>query len=562
MQSAAVRTNAASCEPSGRRQQRGTDSPTPVAASRFSRDLSRIPAGSLQRKLTVGAAGDTHEQEADRVAATVMRKSDSCGCGGKCGSCAEGTTAPLVQKRDVGGSAHGVGAAPPIVHDVIGTAGQPLDASARTFMESRFGRPLDVVRVHTGPAAAESARSVHARAYTVGRHMVFGANQYAPHSSSGRELIAHELAHVMQQGGGDSSVVQRAEVDDRSCAGLTDIESDVDTKVNKELADARKAAGTPPPLKDFVDEAIPRLAGSSPIGPIESFIEGLGATKAEIPPSSLAGTKYSGVDAVNKFYKLHTLGVAHVVGSHSLIHGICVGADKVGHFFQQGLDYARVVASSKATSNATKVAEAESAGRALEIGLQGLSSTGVYSNADQSANRAGLDFWADLVADHTKYKFAIKNYITAKWNEQSNPSFYEKSVGGVVWSNLLAGDWKGPFTSGGGKGFGSPIDSHVKLSATASSVTGSYEWPAAKPTNKGTLTGKITQRTTAVSGTLPGKPAVSDTPVSGVQIDFDWKEGTANGKGVWSSVDEQNLDGTWGVGPASSGAGLWTLKKS
>lgn len=469
-------------------------------------------------------------------------------------------SAPPVQTARTSHSAPAAGIAPPIVHDVVGSAGQPLETSARSFMESRFGQPFDAVRVHTGPTAAESARSVHARAYTVGSHMVFGAGQYAPHSPSGRKLIAHELAHVVQQGGGDSDVVQRAEVDDRSCAGLTDIESDVDTKVNSEIDDARKAAGTPPPLKDFVKEAVPRLAGSTPIGPIEKYIEGLGATKASIPPNDLSGTKYSGADTVNRFYKLHTLGLAHVVGSHSLISSICVGADKIGHFFQQGLQYAQIVASSTKTTGAAKAAEAESAGRAFEIGTMGLSSTGVYSRADQAANRAGLDFWADLLADHIKYKFGIKKYITSQWNEQSNPSFYEKSIGGVVWSNLLAGDWKGPFTSGGGGG--TPIDSHVKLSATASSVTGSYEWPAAKPTNKGTLTGKITQQTTSVSGTEPGSAAVSDTPVSGVKIDFDWTEGTSNGKGVWNSVDEQNLDGTWGIGTASSGAGSWTLKKS
>jgi hypothetical protein len=54
---------------------------------------------------------------------------------------------------------------------------------------------------------------------------------------------------------------------------------------------------------------------------------------------------------------------------------------------------------------------------------------------------------------------------------------------------------------------------------------------------------------------------VSDTPVSGVSIQFDWEEGTSSGKGQWSSVDEQTLDGTWGVGPSRTSGGNWKMKK-
>jgi len=77
--------------------------------------------------------------------------------------------------------------------------GMPLSASARAFFEPRFGYAFDQVRVHTDAHAAASARAVNAFAYTVGPHVVFGEGQYAPHSPAGRQLLAHELTHVIQQ---------------------------------------------------------------------------------------------------------------------------------------------------------------------------------------------------------------------------------------------------------------------------------------------------------------------------------------------------------------------------
>lgn len=79
--------------------------------------------------------------------------------------------------------------------------GEPLSTPVRTFMERRFGHDFSRVRVHTGSVAREAAASVNARAFAIGRTMVFGASQYAPESESGRRLIAHELTHVVQQGG-------------------------------------------------------------------------------------------------------------------------------------------------------------------------------------------------------------------------------------------------------------------------------------------------------------------------------------------------------------------------
>lgn len=88
---------------------------------------------------------------------------------------------------------------PPIVHEVLRSPGQPLDPETRAFMEPRFGHDFSHVRVHTDAKAAESARSVNAHAYTVGRDVAFAWGKYQPTANEGRGLIAHELTHVIQQ---------------------------------------------------------------------------------------------------------------------------------------------------------------------------------------------------------------------------------------------------------------------------------------------------------------------------------------------------------------------------
>jgi outer membrane protein OmpA-like peptidoglycan-associated protein len=85
------------------------------------------------------------------------------------------------------------------VHEVLGSSGQSLDPASRAYFEPRFGHDFGQVRVHTDTRAEESAQAVDALAYTVGRNVVFGTGQYAPHTTAGRKLLAHELTHVVQQ---------------------------------------------------------------------------------------------------------------------------------------------------------------------------------------------------------------------------------------------------------------------------------------------------------------------------------------------------------------------------
>jgi hypothetical protein len=77
--------------------------------------------------------------------------------------------------------------------------GEPLRLRDRQFFESRFGRSLGSVRVHDGPVASGLAKAARARAFTAGSDVVFGAGSYAPDTATGRRLLAHELAHVVQQ---------------------------------------------------------------------------------------------------------------------------------------------------------------------------------------------------------------------------------------------------------------------------------------------------------------------------------------------------------------------------
>ena len=157
----------------------------------------------LQAKLAVRAPGDLYEQEADRIADQVMRTpapqlQRACACGATCPTC---QTKPLQTQR-IGSSGAAETPAPPIVHDALRSSGQPLDPATRAFMEPRFGHDFGQVRVHTDDAAATSSQSIQALAYTAGRDIVFAPNQYSPQTERGRRLLAHELAHVVQQGEG------------------------------------------------------------------------------------------------------------------------------------------------------------------------------------------------------------------------------------------------------------------------------------------------------------------------------------------------------------------------
>jgi hypothetical protein len=156
----------------------------------------KAPAASSS--LRIGAPDHASEREADRVADGVMR----------------GGTKPDWSLSQVGmgmpaeNSRGGPSLAPPIVHDVLDSPSQALEAKTRTFFEQRFGRDFSDVRVHESPQAAESASAVQAQAYTVGRDVVLGEDHEAG-TEAGRRLLAHELVHTLQQKSSRGASLQR-----------------------------------------------------------------------------------------------------------------------------------------------------------------------------------------------------------------------------------------------------------------------------------------------------------------------------------------------------------------
>jgi hypothetical protein len=130
-------------------------------------------------------SGDACEQAAEQAADHVMRTHD--------------TSQVRQSLQTISPAGLEQAAAPPIVHEVLHSSGEPLDRTARAFMEQRFAQDFGDVRIHADSRASSSAQSIHANAYTHGHHIVFNSGQYAPDSSRGKHLLAHELAHVVQQ---------------------------------------------------------------------------------------------------------------------------------------------------------------------------------------------------------------------------------------------------------------------------------------------------------------------------------------------------------------------------
>jgi hypothetical protein len=191
-----------------------------------------LRSGAIQAKLAVSQPDDPYEREADRVADQVLQMPEPAVEGTpvqghgqtsqiqrKCGPCQEEET---VQRKETPAAA--VASTPPVGSSAFSPrgAGHALPGSVRDFFEPRLGHDFSQVRVHTDSEAAESARAVNALAYTVGRDVVFGAGQYAPQTSRGRHVLAHELTHVIQQTGVPGSLPAACAVIQRQQGPATD----------------------------------------------------------------------------------------------------------------------------------------------------------------------------------------------------------------------------------------------------------------------------------------------------------------------------------------------------
>ena len=220
---------------------------------------TRFHAQPFQAKLAVGRIDDPSEREADRVADSVasgrpvgaIAVAPSFGVQRECAECEEEEKKAL-RRKCASHAAERAAHAPAAVDRVVAGPGRPLEPALRQDMESRFGHDFSTVRVHSGSAAEQSARDVNAHAYTVGRNIAFGAGRYAPATHEGRRLIAHELAHVVQQSRVEGGVVQRQP------AGKTEATYERLVKQGKWCRDSEESGSLHPGLRCYRDIPSPR----------------------------------------------------------------------------------------------------------------------------------------------------------------------------------------------------------------------------------------------------------------------------------------------------------------
>jgi hypothetical protein len=197
---------------------------------------NRAATRFIQTKLTVGPASDQYEQEADRVAEHVMNmlaptqsqpavqrtEEDEKDVQMKPlaasitplvqRQCSEGTDLEKevvqakseIQRSEVRHPSDGFEADGTVEDQLRAHQGQgsPLPGAVRDFMEPRFGADFSGVRIHTDASAAQLNRRLSAQAFTHGQDIYLGAGKYHPSAAAGKQLLAHELTHVIQQTGG------------------------------------------------------------------------------------------------------------------------------------------------------------------------------------------------------------------------------------------------------------------------------------------------------------------------------------------------------------------------
>lgn len=206
---------------------------TPGARARVQRVCAPCAAGGepcsdcdeeerpqVQTKVRVGPANDRYEVEADHVADHVLRLAVPPAAArvsrapitplvrrqeDESGPEEDDEVSAIVQSRRAGGGTPDVSPGNQSYIAGLPGRGRPLPDETRAYLEPRFGLGFGGVRVHTDAAAQRSAGALRARAYTVGQDVVFGPGEYQPQSAQGMHLLAHELSHVVQQGGAQAS---------------------------------------------------------------------------------------------------------------------------------------------------------------------------------------------------------------------------------------------------------------------------------------------------------------------------------------------------------------------
>ena len=160
------------------------------------RTLQPVTAFS-QPKLVLNAPDDAYEIEAEKLADAVMRMPSGKLTGRK-------RIVPSIPRSMTKGSSTSVADKTEANIQRMQGGGRPLDEKTRIFFEQRMGADFGHVRIHTDANAIQTSRDIQARAFTVGNHIAFNSGQYDPSSQAGKHLLAHELAHTLQQASSSS----------------------------------------------------------------------------------------------------------------------------------------------------------------------------------------------------------------------------------------------------------------------------------------------------------------------------------------------------------------------
>jgi hypothetical protein len=194
----------------------------------FMSGLNQGQGTALQTKLTVSQPKDVYEQEADRIADEVISGASlgmvqrQCACDsnkGRSGGCDQCQNAEQSLQRS--SAVISDGPAPAVANEAMSSSsGQALGGPSRAKMESRFGEDFSDVTLHSDEAAAEAARAVKAKAFTVGRDIYLDRTHYHPGTKEGQHLLAHELTHVVQQRGGAKPAIMRIPLSEQLPSGI------------------------------------------------------------------------------------------------------------------------------------------------------------------------------------------------------------------------------------------------------------------------------------------------------------------------------------------------------
>jgi hypothetical protein len=278
-----------------------------------------------------------------------------CACGGSTGTdgeCEECKQKKMSLQRSAGAPA-GSNIAPPIVRSVLGSPGRPLSLSDRAYFEPRLGHDFSRVKIHDDEKSAESARAVAAHAYTVGNSVVFGAGRFAPGSTAGRRLLAHELAHVVQQRSastdGDLQIGPETDVYERAADAIAD-QIAYPTAAHGPMADR-------PPVSAGRFSVQRESTGPAPSTGAESASPSSGApaAKQSCPalPSGIPGTcpdRHNGYAAAAGCFRLNSWLPCASVASND----VCRAVDAFNFTGNEGLELEACVLASRGDKRLTR----------------------------------------------------------------------------------------------------------------------------------------------------------------------------------------------------------------